>query len=69
MTETVMPKLIIGGGCDEAEVWRLAGGDGVEWTETIVASDHAPCAKVLKRETKRVKFDRNIVISGELTNI
>jgi hypothetical protein len=69
MTETTMPKLIIGGGGEEVEVgWRLAGGDGVEWTRTIAASDHAPCAKVLKRKTKRVKFDREIIISGEFTN-
>jgi hypothetical protein len=69
MTEMTMPKLIIGGGGDDAEMgYRLAGGDGVEWTGTIAASDHAPCAKVRKRKTKRVKFDRDIIISGEFTN-
>jgi hypothetical protein len=65
MTETTMPKLIIGGGGEEAEVgWRLAGRDGVEWTGTIAACDHVPCAKVLKRKTKWAKFDREIIISG-----
>jgi hypothetical protein len=69
MTEMAMPKLIIGGGGDEAEVgWRLASKDGVEWTRTIAASDHAPCAKVLKRKTKGIKFDRDIIVSGEFMN-
>jgi hypothetical protein len=69
MTKTTMPKLIICGGGDEAKVgWRLAGGDGVEWTGTIAASDHAPCAKVLKRKTKGIKFDRDIIVSGEFMN-
>jgi hypothetical protein len=53
MTEMAMPKLIIGGRCDEAEVWwQRVGGDGGEWSGTIAATNHALCAKVLNRKTK-----------------
>jgi hypothetical protein len=65
----MMPKLMVVGGCDEAEAgWRCGSGDGVERTGAIATSYHASGSKVLYRKTKRVKFNGNKVINSELTN-
>jgi hypothetical protein len=43
-------------------------GDGVERTGTTAALDHVLGAKIHNRKTKGVKFDRDKIINGELTN-
>ena len=40
--------------------------EGVEVTRTIAPDDHVLGAKVLHRETKRIKLNRNKFISSEL---
>jgi hypothetical protein len=47
---------------------RLVGQDGVEWTRATASLDHVPGLKVLNRQTKGVKFNRNEIIDSELTN-
>ena len=46
--------------------WR--GGEGVEVATTIAAKSHAPRLLVLDRKTESVKFNRTIIVTGELTN-
>ena len=42
--------------------------EGVEVARTITLDDLGLGAEVLHRETKMIKFDRNKIISGELTD-
>jgi hypothetical protein len=64
-----MPKLMGGGRRDES-MWsgRLVGGDSVEGPGATAALDHVPCAKILNRKTKRVKFNRKKIVYSKLTN-
>jgi hypothetical protein len=41
---------------------------GVERSRTVTAKEEVPGTKILHRDTKRVKFNRNKIISGELAN-
>jgi hypothetical protein len=65
VTETTVPQL---GRCaGEKGLWG-SGKKRVEVAWAIAPGDHAPCAEVLHRKTSGVKFDRAIIINGELTN-
>jgi hypothetical protein len=49
--------------------WRSGGaGKGVEVPITIAAKDHATGLQILHRETKGVKLNRTLIITGELAN-
>jgi hypothetical protein len=66
MTMMVMPEV---DGDGDAGVWsRRCSGDGVKIANTIAAKHHTPGWDILDRKTNSVKFDRTVVISGELTN-
>ena len=41
---------------------------GVERPQTIAPDDHVPRTKILHKEAKRVKFNRTVVVSSELTS-
>jgi hypothetical protein len=47
---------------------RCKARQWVEIAAAITAEKKRPAAKILDRETKRVKFNRKIVITGELAN-
>jgi hypothetical protein len=69
MTETTMP-----GGSrsyNGERLWRRDPGwqaQGVDKTGAIGPNDHALRSKILHKETKRVKFHRTRIISGEFMN-
>ena len=61
-----MPK-----GSGSGEERGGTGGGGVEWVEVaraIAPGDHVPSLQILHRKTKRIKFNRTIIIGGKTTN-
>jgi hypothetical protein len=69
VTETTVTSV---GGCDSGEKGSCrcggVGAKGVEVTDTIATKNLSPSMKVPYRETKRVKFHGNRVVSSEMTN-
>lgn len=66
MAKTVMPEL--GGrrgGSNECR-WCSQWVEGIEVTYTIAPDDHVPSLKVLHRETKGIKLNRNLIIDSKL---
>ena len=61
-----MPKVTGDGECGCGGV-TLVAMKGVEVARTIGAKEDLPGSKVLQRETKRVKFNRTIVITDKLS--
>jgi len=49
-------------------VVRWLGREGVEVAITIAAKSHTPRLLVLDRKIESVKFNRTIIVTGELTN-
>ena len=66
MSETAVPK--VGGVVGRESFNARSLTHGVERTGTIASKNHGPGWKGLHRETKRIKFDRAIIVSGELAN-
>jgi hypothetical protein len=71
VTEAAMPE---GGRRCNSEGGGAGGAGGcwreerVKVTRAIAPGDHALCLKVLHRETKRIKLNGTVIISGETTN-
>ena len=66
MTKTVMPEV---GGDGDAGVWSgRRSRKGVKVANTIATKHHVSGRDILDRKTKSVKFDRTVVVPGELTN-
>jgi hypothetical protein len=65
MPKPSVPQIDRRGGA-EGELWRQS--ERVEGAGALTSEHHRAGAKVLNRETGRVKFNRNIVITGQLTN-
>ena len=66
MTKTTMPNR--SGGSEEC---RGAGGwwkERVEVARAIAPGDHVPGLQILHRKTKRIKFNRAIIIGDKTTN-
>lgn len=67
MTKPSMPDGERGGG--QKGAWlEYRWMDGVELPEAIAPDDHVLRSEILHRKTKRVKFDRTIIVNGELAN-
>jgi hypothetical protein len=66
MTKTVMPE--VGGDGDASVRSGRCSRDCVKVASAIAAKHHAPGRDILDRKTKRVKFDRTIVVPSELAN-
>ena len=66
VTKMTVPQ---GGGRDSCgKGWNTGRWEErVEVTRAIASGDHAPCLKVLHRESKRIELDRTIVMSSEPT--
>ena len=41
---------------------------GVEIAATVTAEENRPGTKILDRETKRIKFDRNVIVTSEFAD-
>ena len=65
VAEPLMPQIASGGGA-ERELWRQS--ERVEGAGAFTSESHRLGGKILDRETVRIKLNRNIVISSELTN-
>ena len=66
MPETMMPK-----GSESGEERGGAGGGGVEWVEVaraIAPGNHVPGVHILHKKAKQIKFNRTVIIGGEMTN-
>ena len=64
-----MPHITVGGRSGESSASRRVGAE--EWVEVAGASgdqDYPPCAKILHKKAKWVKFDGTKVIFCELTS-
>ena len=48
--------------------WRCRELQGVEGSRAVTTKEEVPGTEILHRNTKRVKLDRNKIISGELSN-
>jgi hypothetical protein len=66
VTEATMPNIMRSGGCGESTGHRVL--ERIKLSHTIASKKLTPGKKVLHRKTKRVKIDRAIIISSELTD-
>jgi metal-sulfur cluster biosynthetic enzyme len=69
MAKPLMPEVDRGDASERSRKRRGATSHRVQITVRLTAENHCPSAKVVDRKTKRVKFNRYMVISTELTNI
>jgi hypothetical protein len=51
--------------CKEFGCWEL---QRVQGSRAVTSDELAPCGKILNRATKRVKFHRTVIVSGETTD-
>jgi hypothetical protein len=57
-----------GGGGDQDERWRCAGGrrlERVEWPHAVTASERGPGGQILHRKNKGVKFNGTRIVGGD----
>jgi hypothetical protein len=69
MPETTMPSG--GGSCSNKGAGHHGtcwSGESLEGPGAIEPGDHAPGFEILHRKAKRIKFDRTVIVSSELTN-
>ena len=68
VTETLVKQ--IGGdcACKRTRARRCWSSHRVQIAGGITAQDHRPSPEILDRETKEVKFNRNRVVSTDLSN-
>lgn len=65
MTESGMPRVRSGEASNGSGGWS---GEWIEIAGAIVAGKVLSSREVLQRETKRVKFNRNVIITREFTD-
>lgn len=65
MSEPCMPQIDRRGSA-EGDLWRQA--QRVESTRALTAENHRFGGQILYRKSNRVKFNRNVIITGQLTN-
>jgi hypothetical protein len=66
VTEVTLPNIMRCGGCGESTGRRVL--ERIKLPRTVALKKLTPGKKVLHRKTKRVKIDRAIIISSELTD-
>jgi hypothetical protein len=66
VTEATMPNIMTGGGWGESTGRRVL--ERIKLSRTIASKKFTPRKKFPHRKTKRIKIDRAIIISRELTN-
>jgi hypothetical protein len=65
VTKATMPNIVRGGGCGENTGRRVL--ERIKLPCTIASKKFTPRKQVPHRKTKRIKIDRAIIISSELT--
>ena len=63
MSEALVPQ--IEGGCGGDHGFGRGGCQGIQVASAVTSENLRPSGKVLDRETKRIKFNRNVVILGK----